>query len=51
MGDDKVDEHVFKFVTAGRFDPGNRAANMDLLDKGVLSPRALRPMGRAAGWP
>lgn len=36
MGDDQIDHFVFKFVTRGRFDPGNRHSNRDLLDDGVL---------------
>lgn len=37
MGDDEVDEYVYRFVSEGRVDPDNARANRDLLDRGTLS--------------
>ncbi len=36
-GDDERFQYLYRFVTAGRFDSRNRAANRDLLDRGTLS--------------
>jgi len=36
MGDDERFEHIYKFVSRGRFDRGNDAANRRLLEEGTL---------------
>jgi secreted PhoX family phosphatase len=35
-GDDERFDYIYKFVSAGQFNPTNREANLDLLDSGTL---------------
>src|SRR5688500_100780 len=49
MGDDDKFEHVYKFVSDGRVDPTNRAANRELLYRGALAVARL-DAGGAGHW-
>ena len=45
-GDDERFEYVYKFITTGRFNASDRAANMNLLDSGIqMCRRVIRTFG------
>lgn len=45
MGDDEHHQHVYKFVSAERFVPGDPVRNRDLLDAGTLYAARFAPDG------
>lgn len=51
MGDDEANQHVYRFVSAAKVDPADRAANANLLDAGELSVAIFRDDGTGTWVP
>ena len=51
MGDDDKFEYVYKFISNGRFDAKNRAANRNLLEQGTLHVARFDASGRGQWLP